>query len=355
MIPNALGDDARPLRHRERHADLRLHIGREAGVRLGLDVGAAETPRRADEDGFAVFLHRDAHFAEFRGDAVKVLGNDVFDQDFSPDGGGGGHVGAGLDLVGNDGVGAAVELLHAVDLDGVRTGAANVRAHGVEEVGKIDDVRLARRVFDDRASLGEHGGDHNVHRRADGDLIEIYARAAQPSAGDVRGDEIGNIDLRAEGVHALDVLVDRPDAEVAAARHRRAGNAEPAEHRADKIVRRADLAHAVIVRAHPGGVRRVDLHGGAVDLLDLRAERFENEQQRLGIADLGQVFNAAFAVYHERRRNDGYRRILRAADLHFAVQTVAASDSISFQVLTPPDAHPGSGSPFAHRYTAILS
>ena len=284
-----------------------------------------------------------------------MLGNDVFDQDFSPDGGGGGHVGAGLDLVGDDGVGAAVELLHAVDLDGVRTGAANVRAHGVEEVGKIDDVRLARCIFDDRASLGEHGGDHNVHRRADGDLIEIYARAAQPSAGDVRGDEIGNIDLRAEGVHALDVLVDRPDAEVAAARHRRAGNAKPAEHRADKIVRRADLAHAVIVRAHPGGVRRVDLHGGAVDLLDLRAERFEDEQQRLGIADLGQVFNAAFAVYHERRRNDGYRRILRAADLHFAVQTVAASDSISFQVLTPPDAHPGSGSPFAHRYTAILS
>ena len=247
-----------------------------------------------------------------------------------------------------------MELLHAVDLDGVRTGAAHVRAHGVEEVRKIDDVRLARRVFNDRASLGEHGGDHDVHRCADGDLIEIYARAAQPSAGDVRGDKIGNIDIRAESVHALDMLVDRPDAEIAAARHRRTSNAEPAEHRADKIIRRADLAHAVIVRAHPCGVRRVDLHGGAVDPLDLRAERFENEQQRLGVADLGKVFNAAFAVYHERCRNDGYRRILRAADLHFAVQAVAASDSISFQVLTPPDAHPGLVSAFAHRYMAIL-
>ena len=248
-----------------------------------------------------------------------------------------------------------MELLHAVDLDGIRTGAAHVRAHGVEEVRQIDDVRLARRVFDDRASFGEHGGDHNVHRCADGDLIEIYARAAQPSAGDVRGDEIGNIDLRAEGVHALDVLVDRPDAEVAAARHRRAGHAEPAEHRADKIIRRADLAHTVIVRAHPCGVRRVDLHGGTVDPFDPCAERFKNEQQRLGVADLGKVFDAAFAVYHERRRNDGYRRILRAADLHFAVQAVAASDSISFHVLTPPDAHPGLLSPFAHRYMAILS
>ena len=34
-------------------------------------------------------------------------------------GGHGGHIGTGLDLVGNDAVGAAVELLHAPDADGI--------------------------------------------------------------------------------------------------------------------------------------------------------------------------------------------------------------------------------------------
>jgi hypothetical protein len=37
----------------------------------------------------------------------------------------------------------------------VRAGALDLRAHGVQAVGEIDDFRLARRVLDHRVALGE--------------------------------------------------------------------------------------------------------------------------------------------------------------------------------------------------------
>ncbi len=75
-------------------------------------------PDPADEHGVALLLHLHAHLHQLGGDAVQMLGNDVVDADLAAGGGHGGHIGARLDLVGDDGVGAAPEALHALDADG---------------------------------------------------------------------------------------------------------------------------------------------------------------------------------------------------------------------------------------------
>ena len=59
---------------------------------------------RLDADGIVIFRDVRAHLAQLCGDAVQMLGNDVFDEDVAADGRGSGHIGAGLDLVRDDGV-----------------------------------------------------------------------------------------------------------------------------------------------------------------------------------------------------------------------------------------------------------
>ena len=131
-----------------------------------------------------------------------------------------GHVGARLDLVGNDGIGAAVELVHAENADGVGAGALDIGTHGVQKVGKVDDVRLLGGVFDDSCALGKRRGHHDVHRRADGNHVEIDVRALHAAAVGLGADEVALAHLGAHSDEALDVLVDGAHAaEVAAAGH----------------------------------------------------------------------------------------------------------------------------------------
>ena len=292
--------------------------------------------RLARQDGILVLLDDGAGLAQLGADALEVLGDHVFDQHFAPGRGGRHHIGPGLDLVGDDGIGAAVQLLDAVDLHGVGAGSADVRAHGVEEVRQIHDMRLARRVFDDRAAAGRDGGEDDVHRRADGDLVKIDARAAQAAVRRLRDHEAAaHVDIGAERRHALDVLFDGTNAEIAAAGHGRLGPAEAPEHRADQIVGRTDLSGQIVGRIHAARGGAVDLDRRAVDESDLRAEVAEDGQQHIRVADLRYILDTADAVDQKRRGDDGDRRVLRAADLHFAAQGRAAVDNVFFHVHAP--------------------
>ena len=82
--------------------------------------------------------------------------------------------------------------------------------------------------------------------------------------------------------------------------------------------------------------RAVDFYGRSIDEPDLRAHVGQDGQEHIGVADLGHVFYAADAVYHQGRGDDCHRRVLRAADLHFAVQHSAAFYHVFFQELHLP-------------------
>ena len=276
----------------------------------------------------------DAHLAQLGADALQMARDHIRQAHFPAGRGAGRHIRARLDLVGDDAVRAAVQALDALNADGIRAGAANVGAHGVEEIGKVDDVRLARRVLDHGAAARKRRRDDDVHRRADRDLIQIYLCPAQAAVRRVGIDKaVFHLDVRAHRGHALDVLVDRPDAEVAAAGHGRLGRAEAAEHRADEIVRRADLAHQVIRWLGEAHLGAVDLDGGWAEVFHPRAQPLQDLQEHIHVADLGHILDPADTVDHQCCRDDRHGRVFRAADLDLPVQGSAAMYYISIQTI----------------------
>ena len=74
---------------------------------------------------------------------------------------------------------ATVQRLHSLDLDPVRAGARDLRAHRIEHRREVDDMRLTRRVEDDRAPACEDGRHEDVLGRSDRRLVEKNLRALE--------------------------------------------------------------------------------------------------------------------------------------------------------------------------------
>ena len=134
-------------------------------------------------------------------------------------------------------------------------------------------MRLLGSVFDDGGAVGERRGHHNVHRRTDGDHVEVDVRALHAVAACLGADEVALTHLGAHGGEALDMLVDGTHAaEVAAAGHRDLGLAEAAEQRADEVVGGADLVRELLRDLRGSNMAAVDLNIAAVEETDIRAE-----------------------------------------------------------------------------------
>ena len=261
-----------------------------------------------------------------------MLGNHVLHQHVAAGGGNGGQVSTRLDLVGDDGIGAAAQGVDAPDLDGIGARAGNARAHGIEEVGQVHDVGFLGGVFNDGLA-GEQGrGDHDVHRRAHRRHVQADPIALQAVGPGLQGHIVlGLLHLRAQGQEALDVLVDGAGGKAAPAGQRHMGPAEAAEQRAHEIIAGADLLHQVLVGlgAVDGGA--VDLHHVRAGAVNVRAHSVQNVQQDTHVGNIGNILNAALSADQQRRGQDGHGCVLRAADGDGPVQRVAAVDFIYCQ------------------------
>ena len=67
-----------------------------------------------------------------------------------------------FDPIRNDVVLGAVQFFHAFDDQSPRPGAFDFRAHLVQEIRQIADLRLRGRAFDHRDAFGQNGGHHDV-------------------------------------------------------------------------------------------------------------------------------------------------------------------------------------------------
>ena len=329
---DTLGHKAGALCQRQHGGDLGLHIRGEAGVGKGLDIGLLQRLAAAHQQGVVVFLHRHTHLHQLGTDTVHVLGDDVFQQELAAGGSHCRHVGAGLDLVGNDAVGTAAETLHAADLDGVGAGALDVRAHGVQEVGQIHDVRLLGSIFDGGDAVSQRSGHHDVHGGTHGDNVQIHRRAGETAVFGGGVDEAAlHGDVGSHGGEALDVLIDGTDAEVAAAGHGHGRLPEAAQQGAQQVVAGADTAGQVVGRAGAVDGVAVDLHRVAVQHADTGAQLLQNGEEQGHVADLGDVLDAADTVHQQGGGNDGDGGIFCTADGHFAKQRMAAMDNVFVQ------------------------
>ena len=259
--------------------------------------------------------------------------NNILHQNRTAAGCNGCHEGARLDLIRNDGVIAAMQALYTANLDHISTGALNIRAHCIQEVRQIDNVRLLRAVLHNRLTLGQNSCEHDVHGRADRNNVKINMCAVQTVLGCLDPDvtALGQRYLCAQSFKTLDVLVDRTDAaEVAAAWHCYLGKAVLAEQHAEQIVGCAQLA-LQLVRLETRVLRILDFHRSGVDLADLRAQLTHDLHLQRYINDLGHVFKTNRAICQQSRRNDCDRCILCAGDGHLTIQRLAAVDYILCQ------------------------
>ena len=198
-------------------------------------------------------------------------------------------------------------------------------------------MRLLGGVLDNGPASGHAGGEDDVHRRAHAYLVKVYLGAVELAVGSPGIDKAaGDLHVGSQGGHALYVLVYGPDAEIAAAGHRRLGRAEAAQHGAYEIVGRAYLAHQVIGGIGIPHVGAVDLHRVAVYHAYLSAEVLEYRHEHVRVAYLRNVLKPAHAVHHQGGGDYGNGGVLRAADLHLAVKGLAAFNDILFQIFHLP-------------------
>ena len=219
--------------------------------------------------------------------------------------------------------------MDAPDLDDVSARAGDLCAHRVEEVGKVHDVGLLRRVFYVGDPVGQDCADHDIHGGADGDDVEIDACAGQSAFRGLRADvAVLELDLGADGLKALDVLIDGTGSEVAAAGKRDLRVAEAAKLGADQIVGRADAANQITRRDGIADVGAVDFNGVGAHAADLRAHLVENLQKQTDIRYIRDVFDAAHAPDQQRSRQNADSGVFRPADGNRSVQGFSPVDHI---------------------------
>ena len=109
-------------------------------------------------------------------------------------------------------------MIHAVNRNHIRSRASDMRAHLVQKCRDVDNLRLLRRVFNRRAAFCVHRRHHDIDCCADrGNIQEDFCTDQF-----FRFDRITTfliINLRSQRFKALEMQIDRPRAQITAARH----------------------------------------------------------------------------------------------------------------------------------------
>ncbi len=167
---------------------LGLHVGGEAGVLFGGDVGCLmRLAAGADADLVGADVELDAALLELGDEGAEVGGVAAVDVEVAAGDGSGDEEGAGLDAVGVDLVAGAVEFGDALHADGGGAGAFDLCAHGDEEGGEVGDLGLAGTVLEEGFAFGEGGGHEEVFGAGDGDLVEDDVRAFEGGVAVIGG------------------------------------------------------------------------------------------------------------------------------------------------------------------------
>src|SRR5690606_25729501 len=117
--------------------------------------------------------------------------------------------GTGLDTIRNPLMRRSGERGHTIDRDSRGASAMDLGAHGVEAFGKIDHLRLTRRVFKDRLTVCKARSHHQDVRCAYRNLRKSVTRANQALRRPGANITLLNLDLRAQRSESFDEQVNR--------------------------------------------------------------------------------------------------------------------------------------------------
>lgn len=219
----------------------------------------------------------------------------------------------------------AVQALDPFDPDHVASRALDFRAHRFEALGEVDDLRFARGVLDDRRSVGERRGHHEIFGSGHGHEIGADSCAFQLARA---RDHVALLDAdrRAHRLQTLDVLIDRTQADRTPAGQRHARFTAARKQRPQCQHRRAHRLDELV-----GGDRTRDIRRRKLDA-ELLVHRYRDahlsEQIEHGrdVAQVRHVFHEQRLPRQKRRAEYRQRGVLRARDGDFAFERGTAFD-----------------------------
>ena len=123
--------------------------------------------RHRDPDAGLGFLDRRAGLTQCAQRRFHFVGLGADQLDIALSNHRGAGVAACLDPVGHDAVRRAVQAIDALDRQRLGTDAVDVRAHRDQAIAQVDDLGLARRIFEHAGALGEHRRHQRIFGGAD--------------------------------------------------------------------------------------------------------------------------------------------------------------------------------------------
>ena len=233
-----------------------------------------------------------------------------------------------LDAVGIDAVLGAVQLAHALHPDRRRAGALDIRAHGHQQRGQVDDLRLAGAVFHQRIAVGKNRRHQQIFRAGHRNLVENNVRAMQPLGACF---QIAVL-LHDGGAHRfqpLEVQIDGAVADGASAGLGHARQPAACDQRTQHQRRSAHGLDDLVFGSRIGEHAAAD--GGAmlcpaVAELYLGAHRSQQLPLGLDVADLGNILQHHFIFGENRGGHAGQRGILGSAYPNRSQQRITAAN-----------------------------
>src|SRR6056297_3280578 len=327
VLEHGLHDGACAFGHRVHGGELRLHVRGERRVRRGTKA------HRFRAIAFHVQLNPVRAGIDMGAGLLKLEHN-RFQQIFpgilqlDPTAGcsGSHQVGAGFNTVWQHVVMATMQALNTVDLDSGGTVAFDVRAHGDQALGKVNNLRLAGRVFQDGFSVCQGSGHHQVLGAGYGDGIQEDVGALQTTIGLGLDVAIFDLDLRTHHFQAVDVQVHRTTTDCTATwqgdfcfaevSHQRTQYQDRGAYCFNQLVRRIEMLDGIGVNFHAHLLINNHFHAHAAEKLNHGGY----------VMQVRQVAHGHRLVCQQSGCQDWQSSVLGTGNPDFTIQGLAAPD-----------------------------
>ena len=332
--------DALGARH-QRH-ELRLQVGREARERFGRNIDRLNTRAVArDPQSFVGDGDFGPGFPQDLEGCGKQFLAGTREHHVAAGHGDGHRIGAGLDTVRQHGVTRALELVAALNADRGCACTFDLRAHRGDTVGDVLHLRLAGGVLDHGLALREGRGEQRGVGRADRNLGEGNLRTAQAAFGLRDHVTFLDLDIGTERAQRIEMEIDRPGSDRAAAGQRDLRLAHAGQERPDHPEARPHLGNEMIGRGGIDDVFRGKLEGLAGVLVvagalagnhDVHAVIAKDVLQEADVREARHVVEDQLLLAKQARDHERQGGILRPRNGDRAVQGAAAVDPDAVQL-----------------------
>ncbi len=320
----------------------RLNVRRESRVWERLDVGRRVRPKVAPDDHVVVpNFNSDSALTKLGDDRLQMRRYDVRNSERPASDCRSQHKSPSLNSVWDNGMFGSMQTCDSLDFDGVSACALDLRSHFVQEVRKVDNLRLLSCVFDKSRALGQNSRHHDILSRTHARKVKVNRVADEPLRSCDSLDiafVVVQRDNCAQCLQSLQMKVNWSCTDCAAARQR-----NPSFSLTRKKGPHNQNRGPHLVNKFKFCFRRRDILGFDGQNIFFEFSYFcsvrnQNFFHECHVAEHRNISDDAFVFSEQRRRHKRKHSVLRAADIDFALQRSALFYKI-FSQFQPPSAY----------------